>query len=538
MRWSTVGAGVAAALVVAGLVACQSAGLQKMAATTAATAFGFSDSFGAAVDDDPSYGLNDSLAARQKIVGGVTYTRTSGVWYSAPAPQPWYSQVNHTGHPGALSFWLGTSAVRMDAPVIAGTNGDVSVQGTVDPVTSDTVSPDWSSLVLSNSAGASGYVAGSNVAIGVLVRSNGGIQVFQGATAVLSRDGFAQPDAQGRFQVRLAYSPGTRAATIDVNDSTVAVTTPQPLPASSTLFMGAYISAPAGSSGPAKEVSALSDLEVSGVNRNGLTLSRSSLKYYGYYAARLTGDSHLSEVAGRSNLNWVNISDVDGYVADVLNGCAPASCVVNTGNEFFSCDSTGMNCHLYSNYADRWAKLAAAVKPYIAKAAAFYMLDEPQYRGATSQEIDTSAKLIKKTFPGTKVMMIEAAPAVTPSWQIPPSVDWVGFDLYCQPMRVVQQRLATLESLLPADSGQKIFLVPEDAPLSECAGVAGHTTDADIAALQWDYFNLAEQNPRVIGLLNFGFWTSPRWTSGHGASDLPLTVNADERVAARILAGT
>jgi hypothetical protein len=96
-----------------------------------------------------------------------------------------------------------------------------------------------------------------------------------------------------------------------------------------------------------------------------------------------------------------------------------------------------------------------------------------------------------------------------------------------------------LESLLPASSAQRIFLLPEDAPLSACAGVSGHQTDADIAALQWDYFGLAEQNPRVIGLMNFGFWTSPAWAGGGaGASSLPLTVDANERVAARILAAT
>jgi hypothetical protein len=39
--------------------------------------------------------------------------------------------------------------------------------------------------------------------------------------------------------------------------------------------------------------------------------------------------------------------------------------------------------------------------------------------------------------------------------------------------------------------------------------------------------------------MNFGFWTSPPWTTygGTGASELPLTVDANERVAAQILAG-
>jgi hypothetical protein len=103
---------------------------------------GFTDSFATAVDDDPGYGLNDSLSARQSATRGVTYTRVSGTTPPGPAPRPWYSQVNHVNHPGTLSFWLGTSAVRMDAPVVAGPGGTVGVQATVDPVTGDTSSTD------------------------------------------------------------------------------------------------------------------------------------------------------------------------------------------------------------------------------------------------------------------------------------------------------------------------------------------------------------------------------------------------------------
>jgi hypothetical protein len=133
-------------------------------------------------------------------------------------------------------------------------------------------------------------------------------------------------------------------------------------------------------------------------------------------------------------------------------------------------------------------------------------------------------------------MMIEAGPEITPSLVIPSGVDWVGFDWYCQPFSTVQQTLGTLEDLT-ARTGQGLFLLPEDAPLSACEGVSGHETDADIAALQWDYCNLAVANPRVIGLMNFGFWVSPAWQNGGaGAASLPLTVDSNERVAARILA--
>jgi hypothetical protein len=175
---------------------------------------GFTDTFRTAVDADPGYGLNDSLTRRQSPALGVTYTRTSGLWYPAPALRPWYSQVNHQGYPGELSFWLGTSAVRMDAPVIAGTGGTVAVQALTDPVTGTTASADWTSLVLS-SASDSGWVAGPGVSLGALVRSDGGVQVFQGGTTLLSRAAFARPDSGGRFRVTISYIPGQKSARLD-----------------------------------------------------------------------------------------------------------------------------------------------------------------------------------------------------------------------------------------------------------------------------------------------------------------------------------
>jgi hypothetical protein len=495
---------------------------------------GFTDSFATAVDSDPGYGLNYSLNARQSGVRGITYTRVGAASQSAGAPRPWYSQVNHVNHPGTLSFWLGTSAIRMDAPVVAGPGGTVSVRATVDPVTGNTTSGDYSTLVLSTSATADGYVANPTVAVGVGVSSDGTVRVYHGATVVAYHAFFAAPAADGRFVVSLTYTPGQKTVHLAVNGVTTSVASPAALPASPTLFAGAYQSR-------STDVSTLGSLQVSGVNKSGLSVPASSgLRYYGYYAARLGGGpSHLAEVAGRSNLNWVNVSDASGYpnAGPVLSGCAPGSCVVNTGFEFFTCP-TARACHLYPNYAARWQAEAAAVQPYLTKIAAFYILDEPQWNGATPAEIDTSAKLIKQTFPGIKVMMIEAGPKVTSSLKIPSSVDWAGFDWYCQPFTTIKAKLATMLSLVPASSPQRFFLMPDDAPVPACAGIAGHTTDGNIAAIQRASLTLAEQNPRVIGLLNFGFWTSAAWTAkgSTGASELPQTVDADERAAAQILA--
>ena len=257
----------------------------------------------------------------------------------------------------------------------------------------------------------------------------------------------------------------------------------------------------------------------------------SGLKYFGYFAARITpsGGDHLAEVANRSNLNWVQISDPDRYAPEVLDGCKPRGCLISTGHEFFTgCDSVhAPTCALHPDYAARWGRLADAVRSRIDKVAAFYLMDEPQWRGATPAELHTAATTIKATFPGMPVMMVEAGPQVTPSLQIPTSVDWVGFDWYCQPFADVEKTLATLTTRVHPH--QSLFLVPEAAPLEACGGAAGHATDAEIAALQYQYLQLAEANPRVIGLLAFGFWTS-----GYGSAQLPQTVAAHEYIYSRI----
>jgi hypothetical protein len=255
------------------------------------------------------------------------------------------------------------------------------------------------------------------------------------------------------------------------------------------------------------------------------------LRYFGYFAARITasGGNHLAEVRSRSNLDWVQISEPDRYAPEVLDGCNPRGCIVSTGNEFFrGCDSVhSPSCELHPDYKARWARLAAAVRSRIGRVGAFYLMDEPQWRGATPAELHTAATTIRATYPQIPVMMVEAGPQVSSSLQVPTSVNWVGFDWYCQPFSIVQRTLATLSSRI--HPSQSLFLLPEAAPLPACGGAAGHATDAEIAPLQYQYLQLAASNPRVIGLLAFGFWTS-----GYGSAQLPRTVAAHRDIYARI----
>lgn len=481
---------------------------------------GFTDSFDGAVDADPTYGLNDSLATRQRgSQRGIAYERVSGLWYPAPVPRQWFSQVNDPQQPGTLSLHSGTSAVRLTSAAVAGSSGELTASVTADPVIGDTAAGSWSSLVLDPNPDASGYVTGPTVALSALVRSDGRIEVFQGNDQIAGPERHAVPDGSGRFRITVSGVAGEREATVVVGDVSVPVQLADPFPATTFVNLGAYLA-------DGNMTSTFDDLAVSAVEPPAAP----GVRYFGYWGARLTPTlgNHLKEVRGRSNLNWVGISDRDGYVPEVLDDCAPGSCVVSTGNEFFKGCGAGESCVLYPNYQERWNNLAEAVRSdsRLDNVAAFYLLDEPYQRGASEADLTTAARTIKATFPDKRVMMVEAAPSVTPDLTVPAEVDWVGFDQYCDSISDVETTLTTLES---AAEGKDLFLLPQAAPLKACGSKPGHSSDADLAALQGDYLELARQHPRVVGLMTFGLWVE-----GTQASQLPRTIDAHERIGGLI----
>ena len=479
----------------------------------------FHDDFTGAVDADPTYGLNDNLRQRQGT-GAVTYSRVSGKWNTGDVPRPWFAQVNHPSHAGRLSMHLGTTAVRLDAPSTGST-----ISAKLTPVAGDRTSGDWSSIVLSRSANSWGYVSNQDTDLGFLVRANGGVQIFQPGRPAATLPAFATSNADGSFDVTLKIT-GT-ALDLTVNGTRRTITLGTAVPTDRLwVYLGRY-------SDNDKTVSLVDDLRIEALNSDDLRkLPGSNLRYYGYFAARITrdGGNHLPEVRGRSNLNWVQISDFDAYRPEVLKDCAPASCVVHTGNEFFDCAAPG--CPLYPNAEARWQVLAEKVRPYLDRVAGFVLQDEPFHHGASFADVERSAQTIKDTFPAKKVMLIEAGVKVDDDFRVPAAVDWVGFDEYCVGYEALEARMAKLEERAP---GKELFLLPEAAPQSWCAG----RTDADLESTQYMYLALARQHPRFVGVMVFGPWTGvgPAAT-GPGTpvpSKFPRATDAQERVAALVL---
>jgi hypothetical protein len=355
----------------------------------------------------------------------------------------------------------------------------------------------------------------------LLVTAAGKVQIFQYGKLVLNQQLTSVP-SDGVYQVNWQVTKSGMSATI--NGQRLTASLARALPTDTWLFMGRY-------SDNSDLVTTFDNLAVSKLDpalmQGGPQNTNGNLRYFGYFGARIESvpQNHLPDVNGFSNLNWVSISDTDGLQPEELAKCQPASCVLNTRWQFFV-DCPGSQCRLRPDAQHQWDALATAIRPYLDRIKAFALMDEAYYQGASYADVSASADMIKKTFPTTKVFLNFAAPSVTASVPIPKSVDWVGFDQYCVPMSTVETTLKTLEQATAQRPDIQLFVYTESA-----RNLCGTTkSDAAIAALQWQYYELALRHPRVAGLLPFGLWTSEP-----SLSPLGKTIDAQQRIAARII---
>jgi hypothetical protein len=417
-------------------------------------------------------GLNDNLSGRQSgALAPVTYTRVPGLWYPAPAPSIWWAQVNHVWSPNTLSFHESTSALRMDKPFSRDASGAFRLSFVTEPVAWDSRdSFNWVSVMLSGTSASSGWVTEASVDFGFLVRSNGGLSVFDNGQAMAVTPASVPP--ADRYVVSLAVRDGQVLGTVNGVSFSASLTGPGALPSSAYLYLGAHLDS--------GQVSRFDDVAVSPVVDN--------LKQYGYYWAQSTSyGSHLDEVTAYTNLNFAQgPSD--------LAACAArgVKCLLETRWQFF----TGST--LRPDYLQQWNQLVSAISSNLGAVGGFYVIDEPYWNGVSVQDLTTCVNTIKDTFPSIPVMAVHATPSISPSLVTPARIDWVGFDHY-GPLSEVVGYLNTLRATL--SPSQKLWLVPQTFVNSACP------SDAALARANWQYYDLARSDPRIYGLLNFGLWT-------------------------------
>jgi hypothetical protein len=474
------------------------------------------DTFDNAINTDPGYGLNDGIGQRQPTVATSDYSRVSGLWNSTRPPDSWYSQVNHSAYPNRLSMWLGPSAVRVNKPTAADLERAYTVHVVVDPVTADTSSGDWASVIVSGSGAGRGWPVSSDVDLGLTVRSNGGLQLYQKGNPTWATEQTVSPRTDGSFDVTVTVRTDVQQATISVNGRTFPVTTRDALPRMGYVYLGQYTQT-------TTEVSTFDDLRIS---------SLGGLNYNGFFSimhpdAPNNGVDHSGEVSDFTNMNvYLNHPDT-GF----LDYCGPASCIVYTGYDQFVCADNW--CRLNPDAQTNLEKFKARIGANLSKVAAVMMRDELYADTLMVEPADVQRAVtqLRTLYPGKIVALNLSGPSIRriQPGEIPADIDWVGFDWYCQGPDVTSSLLDRLKNQLTT-AYQRVFVDPEAADVAECAG----RSDAYLAASQTMYENLANRDPRVVYLMHFGWWLFAEGGSMSPFSSLPQTAAALRGVGQRI----
>lgn len=491
------------------------------------------DSFDGADVYAADYGLNQNLKARQNALSiAASYTRVPGHWSNTATPPANRSQVNNPSFPNQLSFWVAPTAVKLNAPVVADSAGAFEVRATVRPDPGAFgAAADWVSIMLSSSKDARGYVTDAQNQFSMTVSRDGTVALYRGGVAAGST--FTAPTAPGGFavSVRATDAGATPDLVITVNgvSRTLALSSALKKP---YLYLGAYISN--GSETQLREVSTVDDLTISRVDQFP------HLSYFGTYGTRNDdfAGNHVPDMAGISNLHWINVSPTLNaspltYDTDVFASCPPKSCIVYVGSEFFK-PQTPAQAH---PDLSRWNGYVQMLQPYKDKIAAYYLQDEAYMYGVTYQQLDWSAKAVQAsidagTIPDRPIMFTMTYTDIANSVAVPPEVDWYGMDAYNMTETELEWSANRLEQMA-SDPNDRIYLFPPNVPDSWNTW----TTEAQILDRQHEYLRVANRHPRVVALLNFGLWVN---TGAAGSSPRPQTYvprvfDLQERVGAAIM---
>ncbi len=448
------------------------------------------------------YGINDNLPKRQYFGQweGTSWERRDGSWYDKESNPEWLSQVNHIYTPNKLSFHLEYSSVMLNYRIWPGSANSYRVSYKTDPYKNDGTSSMWTSFMLDSDSTKRGYVTQSN--FGFLIRSNGGVGVYQNGNAK-TVSGYIP--ASDTYEVVLDIKPGLLEATI--NGTVITAVLDEPLPASAHPYLGAYINPNSGA------VSWFDDLVIK--TRRGVDSGH--LKYYGYYwADSPTYGSHLDEVAEFTNFNFIALSpdQIELLSSQYFRDrCFPNRCILQVRWEFWPWTSGHSNFGMLSpTWQSQWENIKNVIKANDNESllAALYIVDEPFWAvNIALEDYETVLSQVKQDFPSLPIMAAFAYTSVDDVLPFVEGLDWVAANKYVayQEFYEIEEMQVALQDQQP---GKPIFVIPQ-------SHFSGTTSDADVARINWLYYELALGNNNAIGIFNFGLWT-------HVApEDIPVT---------------
>ena len=167
------------------------------------------------------------------------------------------------------------------------------------------------------------------------------------------------------------------------------------------------------------------------------------------------------------------------------------------------------NYDLRSDYQERWNEFKTLNQAIIKNnyVRTFYIGEEPTWNGITFLELEAVAQLLQAEFPDIPTMVIEAYPSLN-DLQVPETVDWIGFDRYFvknpNTNFEFQQDWNTLKSKL-SDPNQKIMVILDSHYINWAHGDFGNIELSQMNIVAQNYYELAKNDEKVIGMLGY-FW--------------------------------
>lgn len=260
-------------------------------------------------------------------------------------------------------------------------------------------------------------------------------------------------------------------------------------------------------------------------NPAGSVNPASQLELYGFYTNNHSYvlDQGFSEYSQYSNIYTFmpDVYDKDGLISLLQQlaslGIKP---VLMLENLLFEYDSQG-NATVNPDYGSFLNTLKQDLVPNISLIKYFYLVDEPMAHGLSNADLAMVANVVKSTFPDIPVAMVESGlPQFLDKLVVPVSVDIVGIDIYGvenpNTDEGYQTAWKTLHSKLSAS--QKIVVIAQAfwCPFDPWAA-------SDMAIVSNNYYTLARNDDKVIGILEFQ-WETP--------NNLPMCTAAKDLDAA------
>jgi len=182
---------------------------------------------------------------------------------------------------------------------------------------------------------------------------------------------------------------------------------------------------------------------------------------------------------------------------------------------------------LNPNYKSDWEEFAELneLHTYQNNLHSFYLGEEPAWNSISEEDFTIAADYLKETFPDVDILMIEAYLALD-NMYTPASVDLVGWDHYFVKEPATDEEFLAELTLIEntIQDHQNIYMVMDAHFLPLFHRLEG-ISKKQLAKIALDYYNIANSNDRIEGILGYHWPSGFELDNAIGARGLPEEVS-------------